>query len=365
MNQPTNQPKKSFLESLTNWYKKHILGYKDLDGSEGLLKPAPLMLGDHAENYMSKAILLEEALSPKFIRTTIGIIAGLFGCFVVWSIIAQLDVVSRATGQIVPSEAVQIIQHLDGGRIEKIHVLDGTEVKKGDVLISLNKTDAQSDLESLTVKSAKLANEVAYLRETSKIRSDLAKDKLVTKTLALDAQRALAQMEGEYESTIFQITKLKEKLQRTEIVAPMDGIVQDLKYRTVGGVIPPGATVMNVVPSEDVLRAELRLSTGDVGHVKVGQKVRIKLDTYDFMRYGVIEGKVSVVSPYSSIDEKNMPYFKTYVDISRKSLGKTDKDMPVMPGMTLQADVVTDNQSVLRYLLRPIFVAFSQGMRER
>ena len=110
MNQPTNQPKKSFLESITNWYKKHILGYKDLDGSEGLLKPAPLMLGDHAENYMSKAILLEEALSPKFIRTTIGIIAGLFGCFVVWSIIAQLDVVSRATGQIVPSEAVEHIQ---------------------------------------------------------------------------------------------------------------------------------------------------------------------------------------------------------------------------------------------------------------
>ena len=142
MNQP-NHPIKNFIQTLTNWYRKHILGYKHLDGSEGLLKPAPLMLGDHSENYMSKAILLEEALSPKFIRTTIGIVTGLFGCFVVWAIIAQLDVVSRATGQIVPSEAVQVIQHLDGGRIEKIHVLDGTEVKKGEVLFSLNKTDVQ------------------------------------------------------------------------------------------------------------------------------------------------------------------------------------------------------------------------------
>ena len=364
MNHP-NQSNNSFLKSVANWYRKHVLGYKSLDGSEGVLKPAPLIVGDHSDNYISKAILLEEALSPKFIRTTIGIIAGLFGIFIIWSIIAQLDIVSKATGQVIPSEAVQVIQHLDGGRIEKINVLDGTPVKKDDILISLNKTDAQSDLESLTAKSAKLANEVAYLRETSKIRSDLAKDKLVTKTLALDAQRALAQMEGEYDSAQHQIVKLKEKLSRTDILAPMDGVVQDLRYRTVGGVIPPGATVMNVVPSEDVLRIELRLSTGDVGHVKEGQKVRIKVDTYDFMRYGVLEGKVSVVSAYSSLDEKNQPYFKTYVDVARQSLGKTDKDLPIMPGMTVQADIVTDHQSVLRYLLRPIFVAFKQGMRER
>lgn len=365
MNPNDKKPTTSLGQSMTNWYRKNILGYQSLDGSEGVSKPAPLIVGDHSDNYISKAILLEEALSPKFIRTTIGIIAALFVSFVIWAMIAQLDVVSRATGQVIPSEAVQVIQHLDGGRIEKIHVLDGTVVKKGDVLISLGKTDAQSDLESLTAKSAKLASEVAYLRETSKIRTDLAKDKLVTKTLALDAQRALAQMEGEYESTIFQITKLKEKLARTDILSPMDGVVQDLRYRTVGGVIPPGATVMNVVPSEDVLRVELRLSTGDVGHVKVGQKVRIKIDTYDFMRYGVLEGKVSVVSPFSSIDEKNQPYFKTYVDVTRQSLGKTEKDLPIIPGMTVQADVVTDNQSVLRYLLRPIFVAFTQGMRER
>jgi RND family efflux transporter MFP subunit len=328
-------------------------------------KSKPLMLGEDSENYLAKAILLEEAISPKFIRVTIGLIAGLIVLFLLWAAIARLDIVARAPGKIVPSEAVQIVQHLDGGRIDKINVIEGQEVKKGDILISMNETDAVADLESLTVKSNKLKAEVDYQREVANIRSGLAKDKLVTKTLALDAQRSLSQVEGEYESTIFQINKLKERLSRMDIIAPMDGVVQELKYRTIGGVIPPGATVMHVVPTKDILRAELRVSTTDIGHVKVGQKVRLKMDTYDFMRYGVVEGKVAVVSAFSSMDEKNLPYFLCYVDVARKSLGKNEKDLPIMAGMTLQSDIVTDSQSVLRYLLRPIFVAFSQGMHER
>jgi multidrug efflux pump subunit AcrA (membrane-fusion protein) len=114
-----------------------------------------------------------------------------------------------------------------------------------------------------------------------------------------------------------------------------------------------------------VVRAEVRVSTADIGHVKEGQLVRVKLNTYDFMRYGVVEGKVEVVSAYSSLDEQQQPYFKTYVSLSKKSLGRTDAEMPILPGMTVQGDIVTDNQSVLRYILRPIYVAFSQGMRER
>jgi len=325
----------------------------------------PIVLGDRTDNYMAKAILLEEAASPKFTRMTIGIFAGFLVAFVIWASIARLEIVATSIGQIVPTSAVQVVQHLDGGRISAINVVDGQIVKKGDVLVSLNPTDASSDLQGLTARARKLKAEVDYLREVANIRGDLAKERLVTRTQALDAQRQLAAVEGEYDRTLFEIDKLKERLSRVDIVSPVDGIIQDLKYRTVGGVITPGATVLNVVPSGDVIRAEVRVSTADIGHVKEGQLVRVKLNTYDFMRYGVVEGKVEVVSAYSSLDEQQQPYFKTYVSLSKKSLGRTDAEMPILPGMTVQGDIVTDNQSVLRYILRPIYVAFSQGMRER
>lgn len=324
-----------------------------------------IVLGNRTDNYLAKAILLEEATSPRFTRVTIGITAALIVAFFVWASIARLEVVAVSTGQIVPTGSVQVVQHLDGGRISAIKVVEGQAVKKGDVLLSLNPTDASSDLDGLVARAKKLKAEVDYLREVANIRGDLAKDRLVTKTQALDSQRQLAAVEGEYDRTVFEITKLRERLSRMNIVSPVDGIIQDMKYRTVGGVITPGATVLNVVPTDDVARAEVRVLTGDVGHVKEGQLVRIKVSTYDFMRYGVVEGKVSMVSAFSTLDERQQPYFKTYVDLSKKSLGPTDKDMPILPGMTVQGDIVTDNQSVLRYLLRPVFVAFSQGMRER
>lgn len=326
---------------------------------------APIVLGSRTDNYLAKAILLEEATSPRFTRVTIGLAMGLLVAFIVWSSIARLEVVAVALGQIVPTGSVQVIQHLDGGRIAAINVSEGQQVKKGDVLLSINPLDARSDLEGLTARAKKLKSEVDYLREVAKIRGDLAKERLTTRTQALDAQRQLAAVEGEYDRTMFEITKLQERLSRMEIISPVDGIVQDLKYRTIGGVIAPGATVMNVVPTDDVVRAEIRVSTADVGHVREGQLVRVKVQTYDFMRYGVVEGKVSVVSAFSTLDEKQQPYFKTYVDLSKKSMGKTDKEMPILPGMTVQGDIVTDNQTVLKYLLRPVFVAFSQGMRER
>jgi membrane fusion protein, adhesin transport system len=324
-----------------------------------------IILGDRTDNYLAKAILLEEANSPRFTRVTIGLAVGLIIAFIGWASVARLETVAVSLGEIVPSGAVQVVQHLDGGRIEQINVIDGQVVKKGDILLSLSPNDARSDLQGLTARAKKLKSEVDYLRDIANIRGDLAKEKLVTRTQALDAQRTLAAVEGEYDRTVFEITKLKERLGRVDIVSPVNGIVQDLKYRTVGGVIAPGATVLNVVPTDDLIQAEIRVSTQDIGHVKEGQLVRVKVSTYDFMRYGIVEGKVSVVSAFSSIDERQQPYFKVVVTLDRKSLGKTDQERPILPGMTLQGDIVTDDQTVLRYLLRPIYVAFSQGMRER
>ena len=390
-------------------------------------KGSRLVLGSRADNYIAKAILLEEASPPAYWQTTVKLIAYSLAIFFIWALFANLDVVATAPGQVMPIQSVKIIQHVDGGRIATIDVVDGQEVKEGQVLMRLNDTEASAEYQTLsakywalyarverlralsgdrkadfsqvpeqykqlvaeqefTLKTSKeqisqLESEIKILGEVSSIRGDLAKEKLATRVQALDAQRNLSQARaellryrrtnmddlntssGELAQTEEQMTKLKDRLERVDIVSPVDGVVQDLKFRTVGGVIPPGATLMNVVPLDGKMHAEVRVLPTDIGFVKKGEDARLKFGTYDFMRYGTVQGTVTMVSSYSTLDEKSNPYFKVIVSIPQNYVG--DKEKTIEPGMTVQADIITDRQSVLRYLLRPIYVAFSQGMRER
>ena len=391
-------------------------------------KKNSLSLGNRTDNYVAKAILLEEAAPPSYLKTTVKLAAYAIGIFLIWAMFATLDIVALAPGQIMPIQAVKVIQHVDGGRIAAIEVVDGQTVTAGQVLMKLNSTEAGAEYQTLAAKywglyvrverlRALLGNrdadfskvpeqyaqlvqeqeftlktsrsqvnqleaEIKILGEVSSIRGDLAREKLATRVQALDAQRNLSQAQaellrfrrtnmddlnasaGELAQTQEQLTKLEDRLQRVDIVSPVDGVVQDLKFRTIGGVIPPGAILMNVVPLDGKMQAEVRVSPTDIGFVKKGQTARLKIGTFDFMRYGTIEGTVAMVSSYSTLDEKQTPYFKVIISIPQNYVGN-DQAKVIDPGMTVQADILTDRQSVLRYLLRPIFIAFSQGMRER
>lgn len=390
--------------------------------------PSNLVLGGRSNNYLAKAILLEEAIPPSFLRTTIKLVAYTVGLFLIWALFAKLDVVALSNGQVMPIGSVKIIQHVDGGRIASINVSDGQAVKEGEVLMRLNDTEPTAEYETLkakywglfarverlralienrpanfstvpeeyktmvaeqqaTLKTSlsqvdRLEQEIKILTEVSNIRGELSKEKLATRVQALDAQRnlTLAQAEllryrrtnmdelniaaNEMAQTDEQLNKMRDRLERVDVVSPVDGVVQDLKFRTIGGVVPPGAILMNVVPSEGEIQADVRVQPTDIGFVRVGQDARVKIGTYDFMRFGTVEGKVTMVSPYSTLDEKQQPYFKVLISVPTKNLGN-DPGKKIDPGMTVQADIITNRQTVLRYLMRPIYVAFHQGLRER
>ncbi len=388
-----------------------------------------LALGNRSDNYLAKAILLEEAAPPRYMETTVKLVLYAILAFVVWALFASLDTVTTASGQIMPIQSVQVVQHIDGGRIKSIDVIDGQTVTKGQLLISFNEAEPNAEYETVAAKYwalyarverlrallanrpanfneipaqyktlveeqkhtlktsldqiAQLEKEITILTEISKIRGDLAKDKLATRVQALDAQRNVNQVQAELlrfrrtnlddlntsaselAQTEEQLGKLRDRLERLQIVAPSDGVVQDLRYRTVGGVVTPGAVLMNVVPADRKLQAEVRVSPSEIGFVHVGQTARVKIGAYDYMRYGTLDGSVSMVSAFSTLDERQQPYFKVIVTLPATHLATAHQVLSIEPGMTVQADVVTDHQSVLRYLLRPIYVAFQQGMRER
>jgi HlyD family type I secretion membrane fusion protein len=162
-----------------------------------------------------------------------------------------------------------------------------------------------------------------------------------------------------------QKAKLLDRLQRVEVVSPSDGVVQGLQFRTVGGVIPAGDTIMNVIPIDDQMQAEVKVSPTDIGFLRLGQEARLKVGTFDFMRYGTIDGHVSLISSFSTVDEaQKLTYFKVIISLEQSFVSR-DSQKTIEPGMTVQADIITDRQSVLQYLLRPVYVALKQGMRER
>ncbi len=231
-----------------------------------------------------------------------------------------------------------------------------------------------------------LTSKVVYLdikREVNKARGDLSK--LVTDRqrsvealaevrsrlaeLETDArEQALAQL-GTVTSELAQIDEALENLQdrvkRLEIKAPVRGIIKGQQVHTVGGVIPAGAIVMEIVPLDKKLLVETRINTRDVGHVRIGQPVTVKVTTYDFARNGGITGELSDVSASTFLDEQGAPYYKGIVALDRPYVGSDPEQNHVMPGMTVQADIKTGQKTLLQYLLKPVYSSVSTSFRER
>ncbi|MDJ0933318.1 HlyD family efflux transporter periplasmic adaptor subunit [Breoghania sp.] len=174
----------------------------------------------------------------------------------------------------------------------------------------------------------------------------------------------LSQLTREAAELQLNIDRARDRVQRLVITAPMAGRIKGLQTQTVGGVVAPGATVMEIVPDLARPLVEVRISTRDIGHIHPGQQAKIKVQTYDYTRYGMIEGRVARISPTTFTPEEGSPYYKAYIDPDEEFVGG-DRDRPVISGMTVIADIVTGNRSLLAYILSPIRLSVDAALRER
>ncbi|TAL01087.1 MAG: HlyD family type I secretion periplasmic adaptor subunit [Rhodospirillaceae bacterium] len=152
---------------------------------------------------------------------------------------------------------------------------------------------------------------------------------------------------------------------RTTIRSPITGVVKNLRSTTIGGVVRPGEAIMDIVPSEDALVIEAKLNPMDRGFVRVGQKALVKIDTYDYARYGGIKGEVISVAPDSTVPESGQPYFKVVIRTSKPYLGKEEEHLLIAPGMGATVDIHTGKKSVMRYLIKPVLKLKTEAFRER
>jgi adhesin transport system membrane fusion protein len=179
------------------------------------------------------------------------------------------------------------------------------------------------------------------------------------------AQDELQQVEVNYARTVELLNEATDQRKRTLITSPIDGVVKNMRFTTLGGVVKAGEPIMEIVPTDDQLVIEARLNPTDRGYVAVGQPARVKISTYDFVRYGALEGKVTQIAADSNVDQKGEPYFRVIVETEKSYLGDDPTTLLITPGMQATVDIRTGKRSVAFYLMKPVLKLKNEAFRER
>lgn len=431
--------------------------------------------------FLPAAIEIMETPASPVGRTVMAVIALFFVLALAWAFFGHIDIVATAQGKIIPHSKTKVVQPAEMGVVRAIHVRDGMRVNKGDLLVSLDPTESEADLEriiqefmaaevdvarltalchsetplesftppsaatvamvrtqkdlmqsTLSEQTAKLAvqeqelsrqhaeyrviqttinkltNQVPLIAEQVKIRQYLADKGLSSKLLLLDLRERLVEAENEVitqkarlrevsagiattKRRIEQIKQeyrkalltdlaeaeirvaaleqeLRKALQRSDLqdlTAPVDGVVTQLAVHTVGGVVQPAEPVMAIVPMDEKLEVEAMVLNKDVGFVAVDQPAEVKLETFPFTKYGIIEGTVIDVSSDAMQDEQLGFVYSARIALAKTAMEVNGKAVNLTPGMTATVEVKTGKRRAIEFILAPLLRYGNESLRER
>jgi membrane fusion protein, adhesin transport system len=369
-------------------------------------------------------------------------IIGFLALAVAWSFWAELDQLSRAPGQVIPTGRIQVIQTNDGGKIEQILIKEGDSVRRGQLLVMLDDTkisasvsEAQGKVASLkstmaridaelfdrplafpadvrafpefvsnqtmlyTKRRQALQDQLGSLREMHRLikqELDLNMPLLAQGDVAradiLRMQRSVADIEAqivnvrnkylqdlqaEYAKTEEDLVSAREILNQrsdalkdTRIVAPVDGIVKNIRLTTLGGVLRPSDEVLTIVPTGDELIVEAKMPPSDIAYVRLGQPASVKFDAYDSSIYGSALGEVTYISA-DTMSEQNQAgaevYYRVHIQVDTSPMKPhlAGERIEIQPGMTALAEIQTGRNTVWKYLTKPINKTMGEAMTER
>ena len=160
-------------------------------------------------------------------------------------------------------------------------------------------------------------------------------------------------------------TALQDQVKRTLVRSPMKGIVQELFVHTVGGVIQPGADILEIVPTDSTLLVEVKIKPSDIAFIYFGQKAIVKFSAYDFAIYGGLDGEVVHISADTITDQKENVFYTVRIKTNKNYLERQGKELRIIPGMTVSVDIITGRKSVLDYILKPILKTKQYTFTER
>lgn len=158
---------------------------------------------------------------------------------------------------------------------------------------------------------------------------------------------------------------LSDKVKRTYVKSPVKGTVNRLLINTISGVVKPGMDLIEIVPLDDVLLAEVKIKPSDIAFLKPGLKAMIKFTAYDFSIHGGLEGKLTTISSDTITNEKGDSFYVAKIATDKKFLGNDANPLKIITGMTVNVDIVTGKKSILDFILKPILKTKQNALRER
>lgn len=184
-------------------------------------------------------------------------------------------------------------------------------------------------------------------------------------TAQADAQRELASKLLEMNEIKERLGALTERKTRTELKSPVNGVIQSISVKTVGGVVKPGEDIIKIVPKDDQLIVEARVKPSDRAFIYPGQKAVVKITSYDFSIYGGLPGEVLDISADTIEDEKKNSFYRVRVRTYEKELKRKGQILPILPGMVASVDILTGQKTIMQYLLKPLIKTLDMAMNER
>jgi HlyD family type I secretion membrane fusion protein len=278
---------------------------------------------------------------------------------------------------------------------------------------TLSILERQIDQRTQRIRQLKMSLSVALEQqaltsELSAMREDLASRQLVNRTVLLETRRAKVTASGEIARLTEEIgvaeqelaetrnrhtdtqnqsrrdalaelgtvraeiaeleetlLRLQARVSRLEVRAPIRGYVLDMRVQNIGQVIQPGVLLMQIVADSATLEAEVRISPRDIGFVKEGQPVNLRVTSYDYSRFGFVKGRLKRVGASSTVGEDKVSYYQGLVELDHPYVGDVPGLNLLQPGMKVEAEILTGEKTLLAYLVKPLIDVVSMSFHER
>lgn len=211
-------------------------------------------------------------------------------------------------------------------------------------------------------KIAQLTNQIDQAEDA--IHNAQSELDLLAATQRDETFQKLALLDSDIAQNDEVIAKLEARLNRLDIRASVGGMVKGLSVNTIGSVVKPADDLMKIVPIDQGVEVEVKIQPKDIGHVHVGQPVQVKFSTFDFSRYGFVSGTLHHISAGTFDDQNGERFYQGRIQLSQNHVGSKGTNQ-VLPGMTVMADIITGQKTILEYMLKPIHISIKSALSER
>ena len=235
-------------------------------------------------------------------------------------------------------------------------VKEGVKSKVDFLKLKREANTIENDIEATQLSLPRLASAINEYRNK----------RVESKQLYINkAKKELNEVTAELSRLKTQQVALSDQVSRTVVKSPVNGIIQKLLINTIGGVVKPGADLVEIVPTSEKLYLEVKIKPSDIAFIHPGAEAKVKVSAYDFAIHGGLTGKVINISPDTITDKQENTFYLINIETDKNYLGTKEHPLNIIPGMTVSVDLVTGQKTVMQYILKPILKSKQYVFSER